>query len=226
MTDAAKLAFGSKWSEVEDNELGDIGSIALGATGCDVYKDVGDLAHDLYNWEWSWRHVGETGMDAVGVLPLFGVLKNFRRAKKVDLDDGLKFIDEAADARRLDAPNSAAIARKLEAESFISRHAIDMTNAPASSARNALGFQRNGPWFWRQLRNQKPEMFSAENLRRIKNRQAPIVDEAWVRHNPQHADFLGDKLIHHHIDQGRFASGLPESIHQQLFDLLHNRTTR
>jgi len=135
---------------------------------------------------------------------------------KRDVDDVVEFV----------GPRGAAIARKLEAESFISRHAIDMTNAPASSARNALGFQRNGPWFWRQLRTQKPDMFSADNLRRIRNRQAPIVDEAWVRHNPQHADFLGDKLIHHHIDQGRFASGLPESIHQQLFDLLHNRTTR
>ena len=40
----------------------------------------------------------------------------------------------------------------------MSRHAIDMTNAPVSSVRNALGFQRNGPWFWRQLPNQKPNI--------------------------------------------------------------------
>lgn len=101
-----------------------------------------------------------------------------------------------------------------------------MTNAPAASARNALGFQRNGPWFWRQLRMQKPEMFSQANQRAIRQGRSPIVDDKWVKFNPQHADYLGEKLIHHHIDQGRFASGLPESIHQQLLDLLHNRTTR
>ena len=31
-------------------------------------------------------------------------------------------------------------------------------------------------------------------------------------------------MIHHHIDQGRMAVGLPESIHLELFDLLHRRT--
>jgi hypothetical protein len=110
------------------------------------------------------------------------------------------------------------------AESLISRHAIDMTNAPIKSARNALGFQRNGPWFWRQLRDQKPELFSPENLRRIKNREAPIIDETWLKYNPHHADYIGNRLVHHHIDQGRMASGLPEAIHKELFDLLHRRT--
>jgi hypothetical protein len=67
-------------------------------------------------------------------------------------------------------------------------------------------------------------MFSPENLRRIKNREAPIVDETWLKYNQQHASYLDDKLIHHHIDQGRMASGLPETIHQKLFELLHRRT--
>lgn len=114
--------------------------------------------------------------------------------------------------------------RVSDAESLISRHAIDMTNAPVNSASNALGFQRNGPWFWRQLRDQKPEIFSPVNLRRIKQGRSPLVDETWLKHNPQHAGYLDDKLIHHHIDQGRMASGLPETIHQELFDLLHRRT--
>ena len=55
-------------------------------------------------------------------------------------------------------------------------------------------------------------MFSAANLRRIKQGRSPLVDDAWVKFNPKHAGHLGDKLIYHHIDQGRFASGLPESI--------------
>jgi hypothetical protein len=136
---------------------------------------------------------------------------------------------DSYDVRRI-APKGLVGAPKTftqrisDAESLISRHAIDMTNAPVKSARNALGFLRNGPWFWRQLRDQKPEMFSPENLRRIKNREAPIVDETWLKYNQQHASYLDDKLIHHHIDQGRMASGLPETIHQKLFELLHRRT--
>lgn len=100
-----------------------------------------------------------------------------------------------------------------------------MNNAPASSAKNALGFSRNGPWFWRQLLKQNDTMFSEANKRLIRQGKSPIVDDEWLKFNPQHKDYLGDKLIHHHIDQGRFASGLPERLHQVLFELLHSRIT-
>jgi hypothetical protein len=113
---------------------------------------------------------------------------------------------------------------KTVAEQHISRHVIDMNNAPAKSDLTALGFKRNGPWFWRQLRQKTPELFSDGNKRAIAKGRSPVVDETWVKYNPQHASQMGEKLVHHHIDQGRFASGLPESLHESLFKWLHNRT--
>ncbi len=36
-----------------------------------------------------------------------------------------------------------------------------------------------------------------------------------------HQSFLGDKLIHHHIDQGGIATGLPQSVHWAWNFILH-----
>lgn len=150
------------------------------------------------------------------------------------------FLKHAADApeaalkkaARVEAANDViddayrvAANRKTVAESFISRHMIDMNNAPPSSVKTSLGFNRNGPWFWRELLKKNGEMFSEANKRLIRQGKSPIVDDEWLKFNPQHGEYLGDKLIHHHIDQGRFASGLPERLHRQLFPWLHSRTT-
>ncbi len=44
---------------------------------------------------------------------------------------------------------------------------VDMLKAPPSSRKNAAGFPRNGPWFWRQLRKKNPAHFSEANNVRI-----------------------------------------------------------
>lgn len=44
---------------------------------------------------------------------------------------------------------------------------IDMTPAPGRRV-NAAGFPRNGPWFWRQMLKDHPEMFSSTNVAQIK----------------------------------------------------------
>ncbi|MGE4354580.1 MAG: hypothetical protein AB7D36_10915, partial [Oscillospiraceae bacterium] len=56
--------------------LGTLGQIALGLTGLDTPADIRDLAYDLTNWEWSPGHAGQTLLDAVGLIPGIGVLKN------------------------------------------------------------------------------------------------------------------------------------------------------
>jgi len=94
-------------------------------------------------------------------------------------------------------------------------------NAPISSLKTALGYNRNGPWFWRQMAKEAPEMFSPQNMRLIKAGKSPIVDSTWIKYNPTHQSFLGEKLIHHHIDQLNWATGLPESIHIKLDNILH-----
>ena len=108
--------------------------------------------------------------------------------------------------------------------SYVDRiQTIDMTSAPGSAV-NAAGFSRNGPWFWRQMLKKYPEMFSDANKAAIRAGRSPIVDDAWIKYNPTHQSIAGDKLIHHHIDQGAIASGLPETIHQALHGALHPGT--
>jgi len=41
----------------------------------DLPGDIRDISADFKNWEWSWGHVGQTTLDAVGILPVVGVLK-------------------------------------------------------------------------------------------------------------------------------------------------------
>ncbi len=100
---------------------------------------------------------------------------------------------------------------------------IDMTNAPKSSKLNAKGFPRNGRWFWNQMKARHPEMFSAKNKALIKAGKSPVIDAKWTEFNPSHASYKG-KLVHHHVDQGRFAVGIPEEAHNNLNSKLHART--
>lgn len=99
---------------------------------------------------------------------------------------------------------------------------VDMTGAPKSSALTAKGFPRNSRWFWKQMLKSNPEMFSGTNTQMIKAGQAPVVDPKWVEFNPSHKGYKG-KLVHHHVDQGRFAVGIPDSAHKKYFSKLHSR---
>jgi len=133
------------------------------------------------------RLFGKKGIQLID--DLLGLLNKF---KKVD-----------------DAPKS------LWPESYFVKK-IDMNKAPLISAKTALGYNRNGPWFWRLMVKEAPEMFSPQNIRLIKAGKSPIVDSTWIKYNPTHQSFSGEKLIHHHIDQLNWATGLPESIHIKL----------
>jgi RHS repeat-associated protein len=107
-------------------------------------------------------------------------------------------------------------------DSYInSRYTISMVGAPARSATNAAGFARNGPWFWRQMLKQHPELFSDANAALIRRGRAPVIDATWVAGNPTHQSFLGDTLIHHHIGQGGIATALPQRVHRAWHSILH-----
>jgi hypothetical protein len=67
----------------------------------------------------------------------------------------------------------------------------------------------------------QPWLFSEANKVAIRAGRSPIVDDTWIQHNPTHQSFKGNKLVHHHIDQGPMASGLPEKIHQSWHAELH-----
>lgn len=102
----------------------------------------------------------------------------------------------------------------------------DMTGAPPWSDTNAAGFPRNREWFWKTKYEAEPHMFSENN--RIKmydldNFVSPVVDAQWIEHNPTHASYNGQKLHHHHMDQGKMAVALPQEVHQKWSKILHDK---
>ena len=100
---------------------------------------------------------------------------------------------------------------------------VDMTNAPGNN-KNAAGVPRNNRWFFNQLLKAHPEMFSPENIQRIKDGLVPLIDEAWVKYNPTHVEHMGGKLIHHHVNQGNMATAIPEAVHRKFYFELHSNT--
>ncbi|NII26636.1 hypothetical protein HB364_16220 [Pseudoflavitalea sp. X16] len=98
---------------------------------------------------------------------------------------------------------------------------IDMTKASSATSHNAAGIPRNGIWMVKQQIAQKPEMFSDANLQNVKLGRMPIVDEQWVKHNPNHAGYMKQGLLHHHIDGQEKAVLIPSGLNREKFSDLH-----
>ncbi|MCY7825749.1 T7SS effector LXG polymorphic toxin [Bacillus spizizenii] len=78
---------------------------------------------------------------------------------------------------------------------------------------NAAGWERNAKKFFNTLLKSNPEFWSAENTAKIKRGRVPVVDEQFIKHFPQYADYLKDPMRHHHIGEGGQAAALPKSLH-------------
>lgn len=105
-----------------------------------------------------------------------------------------------------------------------SRLSVNMEPARnlVGSTFNASGEVRNAPYFWQQLIEREPQMFSKGNLYRIQELGlSPRVDATWVEYNPTHQSFMNDVLTHHHIDRGPIAVPLPQTVHEQWTSVLH-----
>lgn len=72
--------------------LGTAMQIGTGIVGVDLPADIRDLTHDVTHWEWTWGHAGQTALDAIGLVPGIGVVKNVDEAAEV-----LSHADEAVD---------------------------------------------------------------------------------------------------------------------------------
>ena len=66
-----------------------------GIFSVDLPMDIVNLSHDFKNWEWSCSHAGKTFLDAVGVLPGIGVVKNVDEVGIL-----LKGVDKAGDVAK------------------------------------------------------------------------------------------------------------------------------
>jgi hypothetical protein len=104
------------------------------------------------------------------------------------------------------------------------RHFVNMEPARdlVGTTLNASGEVRNANYFWRELIDRQPKMFSKSNRYKIEELGlSPKVDSTWIKYNPTHQSFKGDVLHHHHIDHGKIAVPLPKTIHEQWTSILH-----
>jgi len=77
--------------------LGTAGQVGLGLLGVDAPADARDVLYDLTHWEWTWSHAGQTALDAIGLIPVVGVLKNADEVGAL-MKGAAKGIDKAAEA--------------------------------------------------------------------------------------------------------------------------------
>ena len=94
--------------------LGTAGQMALGLTGADILTDARDLSYDLRNWAWTPEHLGQTALDAVGLIPVIGAVKNLDElAALFKALDGADALAPAARGAADYAPGAAAAAKKI-----------------------------------------------------------------------------------------------------------------
>lgn len=93
------------------------------------------------------------------------------------------------------------------------RYSVD-TSTFTTGKTTANGGIRNRTEFWQQWQKQYPESLSKSNKFVIeKLGLSPKIDKTWIEHFPEHANYKGDKLIHHHVDFGKHAIPVPAKTH-------------
>jgi len=110
-------------------------------------------------------------------------------------------------------------------EGYYSKPVIDMRECPKPKGRNVRGYPRDAQWFWQQIRARNPEYFSPENLKAISDGRSPRVDPQWLKYHPKHGNCMGERLIHHHMARGPYATAIPESVHVGFSGVLHNQAS-
>ena len=106
------------WTDEKPTELSIGAGIGLGVLGVDLPLDIRDLSHTLTHREWTYKWGETLAYNTIGLIPLIGVIKNLKNAKR------LKYLDDAGElAKRTD---DAA-----EAAGDAGRRASSPPNAPA-----------------------------------------------------------------------------------------------
>ena len=114
----------------------------------------------------------------------------------------------------------AAYGLRDKAIGFIKlQYTIDMTRF--SGRLTSLGYPRNSRAFWRAMLDEYSFLFSKKNRALIEASRAPRVDPTWLKYHRSQADYLGDILVHHHVEQGPWAAGIPEGVHHEFYSELH-----
>lgn len=121
-------------------------------------------------------------------------------------------------------PNVTPVARRGPDSVYVTR--VDLTNpgrphpaysvdtrAFTSGTATQAGGVRNSRQFWNEWQKLNPQSISPENAKLIKKGLAPKIDDTWVQVFPEQAPYMHEKLLHHHVNHGRYAIPVPESTH-------------
>jgi hypothetical protein len=92
--------------------------------------------------------------------------------------------------------------------------AVD-TSAFTSGSATLNGGIRNSRQFWNTRSSIYPGTLIQTNLSLIESGYSPVVDEQWIKKFPEHANYMGGMLVHHHLDYGPLAIPLPASLHSE-----------
>ncbi|MFG5382808.1 DUF6862 domain-containing protein [Yoonia sp. R2-816] len=87
------------------------------------------------------------------------------------------------------------------------------TSTFTSGATTANGGTRNSRQFWNSWSNKSNNGLSQANQTAVANGRAPVVDDDWLRVFPEHSDFRGQQIVHHHMDYGQYAIPVPRGAH-------------
>jgi filamentous hemagglutinin len=91
---------------------------------------------------------------------------------------------------------------------------VDSRDFTRATSYTVEGAPRNKDQFWKMWAEKYPETLSNDNLKLIRSGQAPVVDNQWLKHLPEHQRYLDDSLVHHHIDHTHLTTGLPDELHR------------
>ena len=83
--------------------LGTVGQVGLGLLGADLPLDIRDISADFINWEWSWKHAGQTALDLLALLPIIGAVKYADEAW-IGLKNGFKVIKNSDIINKIGSP--------------------------------------------------------------------------------------------------------------------------
>jgi hypothetical protein len=97
------------------------------------------------------------------------------------------------------------------------------TSGFASGESTPAGGVRNARAFWGAWAREYPDTLGSGNRDLMKEGLSPVVDDIWVQYFPEHAPYMGETLIHHHLGQGPIAIPLPDSVHRNVpgFEIWH-----
>jgi len=97
------------------------------------------------------------------------------------------------------------------------QYSIDSLSFEKPAGYNAQSYPRDAGEFWKGWAEQNPDSLSPSNQYLINNydrlKVSPRVDQTWIEAFPEHEDYMGDVLIHHHVDFGQYTIPVPGQTH-------------